>query len=138
MIQRLRAFWRDCKAELDEAAFALPVILLVSIGLVNLTLFGSAAVNAANAANYGARMGSMAQSNPLGYAVNHAQQKLYALPVGEYSISTGGNTVPGGVMWVQIEYRVPNYFRGLASMFGVSLPSQLSGRVTQYFRREGW
>lgn len=135
---RLRAFWRSCKAELDEAALALPVILLVSLGLINLTLFGTAAVNAANAANYGARMGSMAQANPLGYAVSAANQKLGALPVGEYAISTGGSTVAGGVMWVRVEYRVPNYFRDLAGIFGVSAPSTLSGQVTQYFRREGW
>ncbi|RCK72755.1 MAG: hypothetical protein ANABAC_1289 [Anaerolineae bacterium] len=138
MIQCLRRFWRDCKAELDEAALSLPVILLVSIGLINLTLFGSAAVNAANAANFGARMGSVAMASPLGYAASAANQKLSALPIGEYAVSTGGSGVAGGVMWVRVEYRVPNYFSGLARLFGVSSPSELSGSVTQYFRREGW
>ncbi len=138
MMRSLRAFWDDRRAELDEAALALPVILLVSLGLINLTLFGSAAVNAANAANFGARMGSVAQTNPLGYAVSAAQQKLAALPVGEYAITSGGSSVAGGVLWVSVQYRVPNYFAGLAGLFGVSTPSQLSGSVTQYFRREGW
>jgi len=138
MLKRLKAFLRSWKAELDEAALALPVIMLVSVGLMNMTLFGSAAVNAANAANFGARMGSVAQSNPMGYAVNAAQQKLAALPVGTYSVSTGGNTAVGGVMYVTVQYRVPNYFKGLASLFGVSTPSELSGTVTQYFRKEGW
>lgn len=129
---------RSLKAELDEAALALPVVLLVSIGLVNLAIFGSVALNAANAANYGARMGSMAQVNPLGHAVSAANQKLSALPAGTYSVSAGGNTVAGGIMWVQINYQAPNYFRGLASLFGVNAPANLSGSVRQYFRREGW
>lgn len=134
----MRRFLRDCKAELDEAALSLPIILLVSLGLINMTLFGSAAVNAANAANFGARMGSVAQSNPMGYAVSAAQQKLSALPIGEYSISTGGNASVGGVMWVTVQYSVPNYFQSLAGLFGVSTPDDLSGSVTQYFRKEGW
>jgi hypothetical protein len=41
-------------------------------------------------------------------------------------------------MYVTVQYRVPNYFKGLASLFGVSTPSELSGTVTQYFRKEGW
>ena len=138
MLSQVSRFLRNCKSELDEAALALPVIMLVSLGLINLSLFGSAAVNAANAANFGARMGSVAQTNPMGYASNATQQKLAALPVGEYTIATGGSTSAGGVMWVTVQYQVPNYFASLAGLFGVNTPPQLSGTVTQYFRKEGW
>ncbi|WP_416201778.1 TadE/TadG family type IV pilus assembly protein, partial [Thermanaerothrix sp.] len=56
------------RAELDEAALALPVLLLISLALINLGLLGFAAVNAGNAAEYGARMGSVALADQAGAA----------------------------------------------------------------------
>ena len=53
----LHRFLRDRRAELDEAAFVLPVLILVSVAIVNLAMLGTAALSAGNAANYGARMG---------------------------------------------------------------------------------
>ena len=58
----LRKFWRDHRAEMDEAAFVIPVLLLVTFGLINFGMLGYASVSASNAANYGARMGSVAQA----------------------------------------------------------------------------
>ena len=48
------AFLRDRRGEMDEAAIVFPVLLLIAIGLVNMALFGIAAVNAGNAALRGA------------------------------------------------------------------------------------
>ena len=53
----IRKLLRDLRGELDEAALVLPVLLLISLGLVNLGILGFAAINAGNAANYGARHG---------------------------------------------------------------------------------
>lgn len=134
MIRRLR----NRTAELDEAAFALPVLLLVSLALVNLTLLGFAAVNAANAAEYGARLGSVALSNPTGAAYSAALNKVSAVRVGSYTVSVSGGGRPGSRIEVAVTYRVPNYFGGLARMFGANLPGQFQGTARAYFRQEGW
>jgi len=47
-----------------ESAIVLPIILLVTIALMNLSMAGFASVNANNAANYGARVGSVHQQGP--------------------------------------------------------------------------
>jgi len=134
----MRKLLRDRRGELDEAALVLPVLLLISLGLVNLGILGFAAVNAGNAANYGARMGSVAQSNPTGVAVSSAYQMLSAAPVGTYTVSVTGSGLPGDMMIVQVSYSVPNYFGGLAGLFGVSTPGNFTNTATAYFRQEGW
>jgi len=126
------------RAELDEAAFALPVLLLVSLGLVNLALLGFAAINAGNAANYGARMGSMAQTAPATAAYNAAWKKLVAVRVGNYTVSVTGGGQPGSPITVSVTYRVPNYFGGLGRLFGVDTPAEFQGRANAIFRQEGW
>jgi hypothetical protein len=103
-----------------------------------MALLGFAAVNAGNAANYGARMGSVAQSNPAGVAIASANQMLAAAPVGTYAVSVSGSGLPGDMMTVQVRYTVPNYFGGLAGFFGVGTPANFTHTATSYFRQEGW
>jgi Flp pilus assembly protein TadG len=134
----MRKLLHDRRGELDEAALVLPVLLLISLGLVNLGILGFAAVNAGNAANYGARMGAVAQSNPSGVAVSSAYQMLSAAPVGTYTVSVTGSGLPGDMMVVRVSYSVPNYFGGLAGFFGVSTPGNFTNIATSYFRQEGW
>jgi hypothetical protein len=134
----MRRLLHDRRAELDEAALVLPVLLLISLGLVNLAILGFAAVNAGNAANYGARMGSVAQSDPTGVAVSCAYQMLSAAPVGTYAVSVTGSGLPGDLMIVQVSYTVPNYFGGLAGLFGVNTPVNFTSTASSYFRQEGW
>jgi hypothetical protein len=134
----MRKLFRDRHGELDEAALVLPVLLLISLGLVNLAILGFAAVNAGNAANYGGRMGSVAQSDPSGVAVSSAYQMLVAAPVGTYTVSVTGSGLPGDMIIVQVSYSVPNYFAGLAGFFGVSTPGDFTNTATSYFRQEGW
>jgi hypothetical protein len=128
----------DLSGELDEATLVLPLLLLISLGLVNLAILGFSAVNAGNAANYGARMGSVAQSDPAGVAGSSASRMLSAIPVGEYAISVSGSGLPGDRIVVQVSYSVPNFFGGLAGFFGVSTPGVFSSTVTSTFRQEGW
>ncbi|MEW6287374.1 MAG: hypothetical protein AB1509_14215 [Chloroflexota bacterium] len=134
MIRRL--FSR--RAELDEAAFALPVLLLVSIALINLAILGFAAVNASNAAEYAARMGSVALSDQTGVARAAAMSKVSAVQVGTYAVSVRGGGSPGSRIEVAVTYRVPNFFSGLAGFFGVGTPPQFQGTARAYFRQEGW
>ena len=134
----MRKLLRDRRGELDEAALVLPVLLLISLALVNMAILGFAAVNAGNAANYGARMGSVAQSNPTGVAIASANQMLAAAPVGSYAVTVSGSGLPGAMMTVTVRYTVPNYFGGLAGFFGVSSPGNFTNTATSYFRQEGW
>jgi hypothetical protein len=138
MHRLLRRILRDPRAELEEAALVLPLLLLVSLALVNMAMLGFAAVNAGNAANYGARMGSVAQSNPAGVAIDSAYQMLSAAPVGTYSVSVAGGGLPGDVVAVRVRYTVPNYFGGLAALFGIPFPGEFTHTATSYFRQEGW
>ena len=131
------AFWQDERARLVEDALTLPVILLVVVALFNLALFGVAALNASNAAHYGARMGSVAQANPAGIAASAAWRKLNAVPVGEYTVAVTGDYTPGGYVTVTVTYRVPNFFDGLLGLFGGRV-GDLQGQVTATFRKEGW
>jgi len=126
------------RAELDEAALALPVLLLVSVGLVNLAMLGFAAISANNAANYGARMGSLAIADPTGVAQTYAQRAIAATRVGQYAVTVSGGMQPGDLIAVTVTYRVPNYFGGLGRMFGIATPTEFRGTATAYFRREGW
>jgi len=134
----MRKLLRDYRGELDEAALVLPVLLLISLGLVNMGILGFAAVNAGNAANYGARMGSVAQSDPTGVAAASAYQMLSAVGVGTYTVEVSGSGLPGDMMVVLVTYSVPNYFGGLAGFFGVSTPGSFTSSVSSYFRQEGW
>ena len=133
-----RRLLADRRGEMDEAAIVFPVLLLLAVGLINLALLGVAAVNAGNAANYGARMGAVAQSNPAGVASASASQAIRAAPVGSYTVAVSGGGAPGSAVTVQVGYQVPNFFAGIARFFGASLPAQFSGSAASYFRQEGW
>lgn len=134
---QLRSLIRDQRGEIAEAAVTLPVVMLATLALVNLTIAGFASVNAANAANYGARIGSVNQENPAGVAVAAARQMLANAPVGEYGVSASGGGPPGALLAVSVEWTVPNYFNGLLALFGADI-GEFSGTTVAYFRQEGW
>jgi hypothetical protein len=129
---------RDRRGEMDEAVIVFPLLLLIAIGLVNMGLLGVAAVNADNAANFGARMGAVAQSNPAGVARASAGQAIQAAPVGTYNIFVSGGGAPGSTVTVQVNYRIPNYFAALVGFFGVEISPEFSGAASSNFRQEGW
>ena len=138
IIRLLMRAIRDRRGEMDEAVIVFPLLLLIAIGLVNMALLGVAAVNAGNAANYGARMGAVAQTNPAGVARTSAGQAIQIAPIGTYSISVSGGGAPGSAVTVQVSYRVPNYFAALVGFFGVDISPEFSGAASSYFRQEGW
>lgn len=133
-----RKFIRDRRGELDEAVFVIPVLLLVTFGLINFGILGYASVSASNAANYGARMGSVAQTNPNGVALSSANKMLSGTAVGSYAVSVSGGGAPGSMIQVNVKYQVPNYFAGLTRLFGVGTPGTFGGTAMADFRQEGW
>jgi len=136
--KKLRLFLSDRRAELDEFALVLPVLLLVTFGLINLSMLGYAAMAANNAANYGARTASVAQSNQAALAQSAANSVLNGVTVGTYNVNVLGGGSPGSIIRVQVTYRVPNWFQPFASLIGVSTPDEFTNTVYSDFRQEGW
>lgn len=125
---------------LAEAAMILPVVLLAVLGLVNLGQAAYVANTAKNAAQYGARMGSVAQGNAVGLAVSAAQQQVAGAPGGgTYAVSV---IAPGGergtTLALRVHWSVPNYIQGLLGLLGAGAPARWEGDADAYFRQEGW
>jgi Flp pilus assembly protein TadG len=133
-----KQFVRDPRGDFAQFAFVAPILVLVSVGLVNLALFGIAGVNASNAANYGARVGSVSQRQQTQRAKIAALSKLDAISIGEYSVSVLGGQVRGSQISVRVTYSVDNYFASIGSLFGADMSPKLSKTTVAYFRQEGW
>ncbi|HFC08253.1 MAG TPA: pilus assembly protein [Chloroflexi bacterium] len=134
----MRQWLADRRGELVEAAFVYPLLILLTVGLFNLSMLGFASMMATNAAHYGARMGSVAQRNAAGVAAAAARQRIAVAPVGDYSVSVQASNARGGRVTVNVAYKVPNFFSGLTALFGVHTPPQFTGVSTATFRHEGW
>ena len=81
-MRHIKRWIYDRRGDMAEAAVTLPVVLLATFAMINLALAGFASVNAANAANYGARIGSVSQENPSAVAVAAANQMISNARVG--------------------------------------------------------
>lgn len=124
--------------EFAQTAIAMPVIVLVTIALMNLTMAGFASVNANNAANYAARVGSVTQKGAGGAAYNAAMTSVSHAPIGEYAVSVAGGGFPGAQINVQVTWIVPNYMGGLLGFLGGNIGGDFQGTGTSVFRQEGW
>ncbi len=126
---------------MSEFAFTVPLLLLLTMALLQwgLLAYGSAA--ATNATRHGARAGSVALADPAGVAYREALQAARtAFPLGSarvYILAPGGT--PGTVLKVRVVYEgVPNFLAPIAGLFpGLNArPFTLKGEAT--FRQEGW
>lgn len=136
-MRRLMRWLRNRRGDMAEAAVTLPVVLLATMAMLNLTIAGFASVNAANAANYGARVASVYQADQHGVAMGAANQMISNAPIGDYKVSASGGGTPGSMLAVTVEWEVPNFFKGLMSFFGGN-GEDFSGEAVAYFRQEGW
>ena len=126
-------------SSMAEAAITLPVIMLMTFAMVNVSMAWYAAVAASNASNYGARMGSVAQVNPQGIAAAAAQTRLDATSIGSYAINVSGGGSRGAQITVSIDWTVPNHIIGLMTLLGGGgTPASFTGTVISTFRQEGW
>lgn len=127
---------------LVEFAIVLPLLLLVTIGLLQAGLMAYGSMMAGEAARHGARMGSVAQADAAGVAYQNALDEAQAaFPVAQPRVrilAPGG--IPGTELTVEVTYDVPNLFyrAGLSSLFPLAggPTFQVSRRTT--FRQEGW
>jgi len=124
------------RGDMVEGALTFPLMALVTLALVNLALAGFSATTANHAAGYGARAGSVAQVDPAGRALEAAQQALQS-GIGDYAVRVAADTCPGGVVRVEVDWAVPNFYGSLMPLFGAS-SGPLKGTAVSAFRKEGW
>ena len=96
-----------------------------------------AAVAASNAANYGARVGSVAQTNPTEQATAAAQTRLDSINIGTYAINATGDDTDGSKITVSVDWTVPNYITGLMTLLGSSNRNSFAGTVISTFPQDG-
>jgi len=130
-VKRLLRFFRCRSANaMAETAVVLPVVLVLTFALVNFAIAGYASTAAANAANYGARVGSVAAAA--------ANASLSKIGIGEYSVSASGGGGRGAQVLVNVNWSVPNYIGSLLSLLGGGSSVEFKGSVQSTFRQEGW
>jgi hypothetical protein len=123
-----------------EAAITMPVVLLVLMYGINMTLVSHTAMIAANAANYGARVGAVSQNNGRMWAEAAARS---ALPQSNFAgrffapVAMVDEEV-GGVVSVTIHWEYPSVLAGLCSLFGGSCPKMFEGDAVSAWKKEGW
>lgn len=128
-------------AELIEAALTIPLVVLLTVAIVNLGLAVYASQMAEEAARYGVRVASVSQDNPAGRgaaaAYQFATEVLPGLGSPQVTVLAPGG-VAGATIRIRVTYRVPNFLGGLAGLFP-GLPRDdfvVVGEATA--RQEGW
>ena len=139
MFTWLKRFLRDRFGDqFAQTAIVLPVVMLATMGLFDMTMAGFASVNANNAANYGARIGSVTQRGAGGAAYSGALTSISHAEVGDYTVGVSGGGFPGAEITVVVTWAVPNHMASITTLWGGTADSQLSGTSTSTFRQEGW
>jgi Flp pilus assembly protein TadG len=134
----LRRFLADRRGdEFAQTAIVTPLIVLLTLALFNMSIAGFASVNASNAANHGARIGSVNQRGVTAAAYSAAMQSISNAPVGDYVVNVSGGGFPGATIVVSVQWEVPNYMAPVMEFMGYDAPN-LSGTSTATFRQEGW
>lgn len=131
------AWLNDPQGDMVESALTMPLLILVTLALVNLALAGYASVTANNAANLAARLGSVDQIAP-GATAYAAAERALAAGIGEYTVQvTQADGFSGGRVSISVRWAVPNFFAGLMPLFGATA-GPLEGEAVGVFRKEGW
>lgn len=122
--------------EVLEAAVTIPLLLLLTLAMLQFGMVTYASQMAKEAARHGARVGSVAQDNPAARAAAAAYQFARGVfPTGDPEVQI---LAPGGVVGselkVRVTYRVPNIFNGFPGL--PSGPFEVWGEATA--RQEGW
>ncbi len=125
--------------EVLEAVATIPVMLLILAAIVNLGMAIYAQQAAQNAANYGARMGSVAVACRSCAAYGAASESIGHSGVhnpGVQILAPGG--VVGSTLRVRVTGEMPNLMGPLMALFGGGLEGPLKVSAEATFRAEGW
>jgi hypothetical protein len=123
-----------------EAAITMPVVLLVLMFGINLSLVSHTAMVAANAANYGARVGAVSRENPEMWAEAAARAVLPRSSfAGQFDDPIAQvDDVVGGVVQVSIHWTYPSVLSSLCAFFGGYCPAKFEGTEISVWKKEGW
>ena len=69
-------------------------------------------------------------------ALEAAQQALQR-GIGDYAVRVAADTYLGGIVRVEVDWAVPNFYGSLMPLFGVS-NGPFKGTAVSAFRKEGW
>jgi Flp pilus assembly protein TadG len=122
-----------------EAAVSIPALLLILVLALNASQAGLAALAARNAANYGARIASVAGSNTRLYAEEAARVSyVQAGAPGNFDVEAQVlGEGRGSVVIVTVTWSVDTLLAGICPAFGEGCPAAFSGRARAVWRREG-
>lgn len=134
----MAALWRflRCRRAASGFAQAAMVIPLMAILTVAMISFGGAAFVAnvaTNAANHGARVGSVYQQGAAAAAFSAATQSARSQSIGQYAVTVAGGGRAGSIITVRVDWRFPNILGGL-----IGMGPYFSGNTMSTFRQEGW
>ena len=121
-----------------ETAVSVPVVLVLTFALINFAIAGYASVAAANAANYGARIGSVTQGGAAAAAASAAHATLSRTMIGDYQVAASGGGRPGSQVIVTVNWEAPNYLGSMLGLLGGSETVEFKGQAQASFRQEGW
>jgi len=132
-------FGKRASSGFAQAAIVLPILAMLTIGLINIPVAAFASVHAANAANYGARVGSVYQRGAAQAAYDGAMREATSIGVGSYTVGVTGGGFPGATITVQVRWSVPNLVGPILAAFGAGGgSSEITGVSVSTFRQEGW
>lgn len=135
MMAAIWKFFRGRRAAsgFAQAALVIPLMAVLTVAMIS---FGGAAFvanNAANAANHGARVGSVYQQGAAEAAYSAAVKSANSQSIGQYSVTVAGGGRAGATITVRVDWRFPNI---LGPLVGVG--PFFSGNTMSTFRQEGW
>lgn len=131
-------FSKQRGSAMAETAVVMPVVLVLTFALINFAIAGYASVAASNAANYGARVGSVTQRAAAGAAATAANATLEKTMIGEYQVAAAGGGRPGSRITITVNWRVPNWIGSILSLLGGGAGIEFKGTSAATFRQEGW
>jgi Flp pilus assembly protein TadG len=130
---RVFLFGKRGSSGFAQAALVIPLMAILTVFMISFGGASFVANVAANAANHGARVGSVYQQGAADAAYSAAMRSASSQGVGDYSVQVSGGGRPGTTITVSVFWRFPNLLGPL-----VGLPSYFSGDATSVFRQEGW
>ena len=136
MLMKIRAK-RERGASTVEFAASVLMVILMFLGMLQFGVYLWASSIVENAANYGARLGSVSQSCPACAASSAAQRALQGQPVlrnPSVSILAPGGVV-GSTVRIRVTAKIP-LFLPAGETLGLEGLTDVSAEAT--FRQEGW
>jgi Flp pilus assembly protein TadG len=116
-----------------QAALVVPLMAILTVFMISFGGASFVANVATNAANHGARVGSVHQQGAASAAYSAALRSANSQGIGQYAVTVSGGGRPGTTITVRVSWRFPNILGPL-----VGMPAFFSGEAVSVFRQEGW